>query len=134
MMQLPSRCNTESCANLIKPNHQGICPDGWRLLTYNDYYIVMFANNNEDGVKGTRSAYGFGGSNDTGYSLVGAGYLWNHAFTGVKEATYWHYPVESDYDVNTTSLAGSQSPRSTSNSRGSNYKTQGFSVRCVMVE
>ena len=117
MMQLPSRCNTESCANLIKPNHQGICPDGWRLLTYNDYYIVMFANNNEDGVKGTRSAYGFGGSNDTGYSLVGAGYLWNHAFTGVKEATYWHYPVESDYDVNTTSLAGSQSPRSTSNSR-----------------
>lgn len=74
MMQLPSRCNTESCADLIKPNHQGICPSGWRLLTYNDYYIVVHADNNEDGVKGTRSAYGFGGSNDSGYSLIGAGY------------------------------------------------------------
>ena len=73
MMQLPSRCNTESCADSIKPNHQGICPDGWRLLTYNDYYIVVHADNNEDGVKGTRSAYGFGGSNDSGYSLIGAG-------------------------------------------------------------
>ena len=37
VMQLPSRCNTESCADLIKPNHQGICPAGWRLLTYNDF-------------------------------------------------------------------------------------------------
>ena len=134
MMQLPSECNTKSCANLIKPNHQGICPNGWRLLTYNDFYIVVHADGNVDGPKGTRSAYGFGGNNDTGYSLVGAGYLWNHAFTGVKEATYWHYPVESDYDVNTTSVAGSQSTRSTSNTYSSNYKTQGFSVRCVMVE
>ena len=73
MMQLPFECNTKSCANLIKPNHQGICPNGWRLLTYNDYYIVVHADDNMDGVKGTRSAYHFGGSNDSGYSLVGAG-------------------------------------------------------------
>ena len=73
MMQLPSECNTKSCANLIKPNHQGICPNGWRLLTYNDYYIIVNSNGNKDGVKGTRSTFGFGGSNDTGYSLVGAG-------------------------------------------------------------
>ncbi|MDD5941425.1 FISUMP domain-containing protein [Fibrobacter sp.] len=111
-----------------------MCPDGWRLLTYNDFYIVFKADGNTHGVEGARSAYGFGGYNTTGYSLVGVGYLWNHVFTGVKEATYWYYPVESDYDVNTTSLAGSQSPLSTSNTRSSNYKTQGFSVRCVMVE
>ena len=73
MMQLPFECNTKSCANLIKPNHQGICPNGWRLLTYNDYYIVVHADDNMDGVKGTRSAYHFGGSNDSGYSLVGTG-------------------------------------------------------------
>ncbi|MBQ3779991.1 MAG: hypothetical protein II835_18335, partial [Fibrobacter sp.] len=40
MMQLPSRCNTVSCADLIQKNHQGICPEGWRLFTYNDYRIV----------------------------------------------------------------------------------------------
>uniref|UniRef100_UPI00388F8668 FISUMP domain-containing protein n=1 Tax=Fibrobacter sp. TaxID=35828 RepID=UPI00388F8668 len=38
MMKLPSECNTKSCADSIKPNHQGICPDGWRLLTYDDMY------------------------------------------------------------------------------------------------
>lgn len=134
MMQLPSRCNTESCANLIKPNHQGICPDGWRLLTHNDYYIVVYANNNQDGVKGTRSAYGFGGSNDTGYSLVGAGYLWDHVFEDVGEGTYWHYPVESDKYGGDVSKAGRQWTGSTSNPYDDVYKTQGFSVRCVMVE
>ena len=134
MMQLPSRCNTESCANLIKPNHQGICPDGWRLLTHNDYYIVVYANNNQDGVKGTRSAYGFGGSNDTGYSLVGAGYLWNHVFEDVGEGTYWHYPAESDKYGGDVSKAGRQWTGSTSNPYDDVYKTQGFSVRCVMVE
>ena len=41
MMQLPSRCNTESCADLIQENHQGICPDGWRLFTYDDFCVVM---------------------------------------------------------------------------------------------
>ncbi len=131
MMQLPSRCNTESCADLIKPNHQGICPDGWRLLTYNDYYIVVHADNNEDGVKGTRSAYGFGGSNDSGYSLIGAGENWDYRFTNLNEATYWHYPEEYSDDASRVSW---QSDIGTANYDTFKYKIYGFSVRCVMVE
>ncbi len=134
MMQLPSECNTKSCANLIKPNHQGICPDGWRLLTYNDFYIVVHADGNTHGVEGARSAYGFGGYNTTGYSLVGAGYLWNHVFEDVGEGTYWHYPAESDKYGGDVSKAGRQWTGSTSNPYDDVYKTQGFSVRCVMVE
>ncbi|SMP48435.1 FISUMP domain-containing protein [Fibrobacter sp. UWB10] len=134
MMQLPSRCNTESCADLIKPNHQGICPDGWRLLTYNDYYIVVHADNNEDGVKGTRSTYGFGGSNDSGYSLIGAGYLWDHTSSNVGETTYWYYPAESSNDGELFVYASAQSRSSTGNPKYEVYKTHGFSVRCVMVE
>ena len=135
MMQLPSRCNTESCADLIKPNHQGICPDGWRLLTHNDFYVVVKANGNTHGVEGARSAYGFGGYNTTGYSLVGAGYLWDHVFKKVGESTYWHYPVESGkYDDGLVSKAGMQWTGSTGNPYEDVYKTHGFSVRCVMVE
>ena len=133
MMQLPSRCNTESCADLIKPNHQGICPSGWRLLTYNDYYIVVHADNNEDGVKGTRAGC-FGGSDDTGYSLISTGYLWDHSFTNVENGTYWHYPVESDQYNGVASKVSSQWRTATGNSYDDSYKTQGFSVRCVMVE
>ena len=134
MMQLPSRCNTESCADLIKPNHQGICPNGWRLLTYNDYYIAVHADNNKDGVKGTRSAYGFGGSNDSGFSLVGAGYNWNHSFTSLQDGTYWFYPVESAVGGDQFVHASFQYTTAKGNPDEEVYKIHGFSVRCVMVE
>ena len=131
MMQLPNECNTKSCADLIKPNHQGICPSGWRLLTYNDYYIVVNSNGNKDGVKGTRSTFGFGGSNDTGYSLVGAGYNWNYSFTELNTGTYWHYPEEFSEE---TSLVSFQSRSEEYNPIAHKPKIFGFSVRCVMVE
>ena len=134
MMQLPSRCNEEKCGDLIKPNHQGVCPDGWRLLTYNDYYIIVHANNNEDGVKGTRSAYGFGGTNASGYSLVGAGFLWNHEFTGLNEGTYWFYPQEVSEKGGDFVYASSQNSTSSGNPMEEVHKTNAFSVRCVMVE
>ena len=134
MMQLPSRCNTESCADLIKPNHQGVCPDGWRLLTYNDFYIVVNADGNTHGVEGVRSAYRFGGYNSTGYSLISTGYLWDHSFTNVENGTYWHYPVESDQYNGVASKVSSQWRTATGNSYDDSYKIQGFSVRCVMVE
>ncbi|MBR5412865.1 MAG: hypothetical protein IK114_07460 [Fibrobacter sp.] len=133
MMQLPSRCNTESCADSIKPNHQGICPDGWRLLTYNDLYIVIHSNNNKYGVEGIRAGR-FGGSDDSGYSLIGAGYLFDHSFKEVETGTYWHYPEENPNDYAKMSKASWQSNASKSNPVSNMYKTQGFSVRCVMVE
>ena len=134
MMQLPSRCNTESCADSIKPNHQGICPDGWRLLTYNDLYIVIHSSNNKYGVEGIRSAYGFGGSNDTGYSLIGAGYSWDYSFRNVEEGTYWYYPQESSVGGDLFVYASAQNNASKGNAKDEVYKIHGFSVRCVMVE
>jgi uncharacterized protein (TIGR02145 family) len=133
MMQLPNECNTKSCADLIKPNHQGICPSGWRLLTYNDYYIVVNSNGNKDGVEGTRSTFGFGGSNDTGFSLVGSGYNWNYSFKRLNEVAFWHYPQEGTLGVE-TSFVGLQGTSSTTIGVQSTLKTHGFSVRCVMVE
>lgn len=135
MMQLPNECNTKSCADLIKPNHQGICPSGWRLLTYNDYYIIVNSNGNKDGVEGTRSTFGFGGSNDTGFSLVGAGYNWDYSFDDLNKSTYWHYPEEARrLDSETMSFMGYQNRSSTCLSDQDSYKTHGLSVRCVMVE
>ena len=134
-MQLPSECNTKSCADLIKPNHQGICPDGWRLLTYNDFYIVVHADDNDAGVKGVR-AKAFGGHNYTGYSLVGAGYLWrNTEFSEIDKATYWHYPEEGrSNDANIAAFVGYQTKGSTANTSQDTYKANGFSIRCVMVK
>ena len=134
MMQLPSECNTKNCADLIQPNHQGICPDGWRLLTYNDFYIVIHSNGNEDGVKGTRSTFGFGGNNDTGFSLVGAGENWNYKFTDLIESTCLLYPEEHPRNGSEGVKSLLQNRYSTGNPIEFILKSQGCSVRCVMAE
>ena len=134
MMGFNDSCNTKSCAHLIQENHQGICPDGWRLLTYNDFYIVVHADGNDAGVKGVRSTP-FGGLNYTGYSLIGAGYLWNYGFKNLNEATYWHYPEEAigGGDINVKSFSGRQNKTSTAIASQDANKTHGFSVRCVKI-
>ncbi|PBC69141.1 FISUMP domain-containing protein [Fibrobacter sp. UWS1] len=137
MMQLPSECNQEDCRNqydTVTYHHQGICPDGWRLLTYNDFYIVVHADGNTHGVEGTRSAYGFGGYNTTGYSLVGAGYNWNGSFKGINDETYWHYPEENPENYAEKSKASYQYTLANGNPISNTFKTHGFSVRCVMDE
>ena len=137
MMRLPSHCNTESCAGLIQEKHQGICPDGWRLLTREDFYIVMHADNNEHGIEDVRSNV-FGGYNYTGYSLVGAGYVWNRKLTRIGEATYWYYPEEGSYsedgEVISTAFVASTSRSGEYLSEQETLKTQGLSVRCVKMD
>jgi uncharacterized protein (TIGR02145 family) len=133
-MQLPSECNDKSCADQIKPNHRGICPEGWRLLTYDDFYIVVHADGNDAGVKGVR-AMGFGGHNYNGYSLIGAGYNWGYKFRNLNESAYWHYPEEGhSNDVNIAAFVGYQTNSSTANSFQDTYKTNGFSIRCVKLD
>ena len=134
MMQLPSECNTKSCADQIKPNHQGICPDGWRLLTYNDFYIILHSDANESGIKGLRSTFGFGGNNESGYSLVGAGYNWNYTFLSLTEGTYWFYPEESDENPKKGVGSYTYDSATTVERKGFYLKKHGFSVRCVMAE
>ena len=133
MMNLPSECNTKSCANQIEPNHQGICPKGWRLLTYDDFYIVVHADGNDAGAKGVR-ATGFGGLNYSGYSMIGGGYNWVYEFSHLDESSYWFYPEEETEDSEMGALAGYQIRTLTSNGSQYTYKTNGFSVRCVMVK
>src|SRR5574344_2237132 len=81
MMGFNDSCNTKSCAHLIQENHQGICPKGWRLLTYDDFYIVAHADKNKNGASDVRGTF-FGGLNYSGCTLSGAGYLNNGIFNG----------------------------------------------------
>ena len=137
MMQLPSRCNTESCADLIQENHRGICPEGWRLMTYKDFYIAWHAETNEYGIRGTRSSYGFGGNNYSGLSLTGAGLRTAEGgFNKLEETTFWAYPEEELYEgivyVKSSYVSGltDHSPRRDD----IDLKTNGYSVRCVKLE
>ena len=137
MMQLPSRCNTESCSDLIQENHRGICPEGWRLFTWDDYLIIRQYNDEFDhGIEGLRSQC-FNGYNTSGFSLIGAGYRTEKgAFESLANFAIWNYPQEyggtSLTIVNSAlvSKLGEESPAK--NSAGS--KLEGVSVRCVKLE
>jgi uncharacterized protein (TIGR02145 family) len=140
MMQLPSRCNTESCSNLILPNHRGICPEGWRLMTYDDYVVIEgYKDEFGYGIKGLRSAYGFGGNNYSGWSLTGAGMRTKKGtFDMLRKSIYWKYPQEHEYGVDAYAYAAYVSSDSddgtgTSENRRSE-KIIGASVRCVKLE
>lgn len=137
-MQLPSECNTKSCADLIKPNHQGICPNGWRLLTYDDYYIVVHADGNDDPlVEGVR-ARAFGGHNYSGYSLIGGGMrvapLGGGGFKQLDLVAYWFYPSENEYENYSAGDDGYLGKSDKSLNTNISYKQNGLSIRCVMVE
>ena len=131
MMNLPFECNSKSCADSIKPNHQGICPDGWRLLTYDDLVVILKADGNEHGIEGAR-AQGFGGYNTTGYSLLGAGYRKNDgSFKDINDGTYWMYPLEHETNVTRVRSSYTSIHQTAFAGLGVNDKSYGVSVRCV---
>ena len=134
MMQLPSRCNTESCAELIQENHRGICPEGWRLFTWDDYVVIRQYKDDFDwGIAGLR-AKSFIGYNTSGFSLIGGGLRDpdNGCFRG-KEVSYWMYPEEHDYDKSTVAHDGSISSLvdSPPTKESGVIKLFGLSVRCT---
>ena len=136
-MQLPSRCNTESCSDLIQKNHRGICPEGWRLFTWDDYEIVRgYDDKFDDGIKGLRSTYGFRGTNQSGFSLTGAGARdYNGKFCNIEDATFWFFPEEDEYDVTNYVHVGfvSSVGHAPTKDEG-DLKISGLSVRCVKLE
>ena len=139
MMQLPSRCNTESCAELIQKNHRGICPEGWRLMTFDDYKIIENADGNEErGIAGLRSGYRFSGYNTTGFSLVGAGKrVANGKFERIEEAVYFFTPEEHENfgdDVYAHMITVARDVDAAPQQRHGDEKQFGFSVRCVKLE
>lgn len=137
MMQLPSRCNTESCSDLIQKNHRGICPEGWRLFTWDDYEIVSeYEDKFDDGIKGLRSTYGFRGTNQSGFSLTGAGLRKeNGTFSGLEEKIAWFRPEEYELDKEIRAHHGLVSASGSSpQEEHRELKTKGFSVRCTKLE
>ena len=140
MMQLPSSCNTESCYKKIERKHQGICPDGWRLFTWNDFEIVKdYYDKYGEGIPlGLRSQC-FSGHNTSGFSLIGAGRrAIDGSFVGLNESTYWVYPQEHEYGVAEYAyaayvLSGINDNTGTAQNRRAE-KIGGYIVRCTKLE
>ena len=137
MMQLPSRCNTESCSDLIQENHQGICPEGWRLFTWDDYVIIRQYNDEFDhGIEGLRSQC-FNGYNTSGFSLIGGGErTLDGKFESLSDYALWFYPKEyvgSESQLVYSALV-SKSINESPSKDDAGLKKRGYPVRCVKLE
>ena len=137
MMQLPSRCNTESCYKKIESEHQGICPEGWRLFTWGDYEIIRDYNDQYgDGIKGLRSQC-FHGNNASGFSLIGGGLRTEDGvFEELNTFATWFRPEEymDDKEVRAHHTIISSLVDDPVKQNGRELKVKGFSVRCTKIE
>ena len=137
MMALPYECNTISCAHLIQEQHQGICPDGWHLMTIQEMKTVINSSPNGEGIEGVKAgpywATG-GGMNTSGFTLLGAGgRKTNKTFIDLNRVAYWFFPTEFDENIQAASqgyISGNENNFGIDNVY--NYKAFGSSARCVM--
>ena len=137
MMQLPSRCNTESCSDLIQENHRGICPEGWRLFTWDDYVIIrQYEDKYDEGISGLRSQC-FNGTNTSGFSLIGGGErTLDGKFESLSDYALWFYPKEyvgSESQLVYSALV-SKSINESPSKDDAGLKKRGYPVRCVKLE
>ena len=146
MMALPYECNSKSCADLIDPDgdgfHQGICPNGWHLITRMEMLAASYATGGstyiEDRMSTLASEVSFSvsiGLNTSGMSFVAAGYRgydydksMEKQFVNMKKGGYYSFPEEY-VNATTECFGGGVSKYA---SIGANtYKTNGRSIRCV---
>ena len=136
MMRLPYECNLGTCADQIAPEqHQGICPDGWHLLTMSEFWVVV--NSSGEGVQGVKSDsrwIGGGGNNASGYTLLGGGYRKKDAsgYADLERTAYWYY-ASPEFESNKAKAAAAYVDASVGIFGFDAYgtKTAGYTVRCV---
>lgn len=146
MMALPYECNSKSCADRIDPDHdgfhQGICPNGWHLITRMEMLAASYVTGGstyiEDRMSTLASEVSFSvsiGLNTSGMSFVAAGYRgydyeksMEKQFVNMKKGGYYSFPEE--YVNSTTECLGGGVSKYASIGMNT-YKTNGRSVRCV---
>lgn len=134
MMNLPYECNTISCAHLIQDQHQGICPDGWHLITNPEIRAAI--NSTDEGIEGVKARSTWvigGGRNTSGFTLLGAGMRYRDAtYIDLNKTAYWYFPTEHSTNPlrgGSGSISGNEGVFRIDN--GYNTKKDGFSARCV---
>jgi uncharacterized protein (TIGR02145 family) len=111
-MDLPSSCNSSSCASQIQPKHRGICPDGWHIPSIAEWDKLL---RYVDGTSGTDSPYinregtaakklkatnrwlGNGnGTDDYGFAALPGGYGYSLGFSDAGYEGFWWTTDEND--------------------------------------
>ena len=141
MMALPYECNNKSCAELVDPDgdgfHQGICPDGWHVMTQKEILAASYTTGGDTYLETRMStiaseiSYSNGfGNNTSGMSFLAAGYrdCKNKSFAFLRESAVIDYAEECPSNE-LSGMAGGVSKAMSL--KITNLKINGASVRCV---
>ena len=120
--------------------HQGICPDGWHVMSQGEWAVAMRYSGSRDGAS-YLGAVLWGSGNQRGFSLLPAGELVSQMphsseslvlYDGMKEYAYHWLPGEYKSDENDGVLGlVAYVARDYLNQRAGQKKVFGLSVRCV---
>ena len=148
MMALPYECNSKNCADLIDPDgdgfHQGICPNGWHLMSERELLAASYASDvgvseieRSNTIKSEISFSLVGGRNLTGMSLIATGYRLNRmdgnklvVFKNLRNGTFFDFPAEYEA-VDAATCRGGAVYSDDAYLASGNQKRYGASVRCV---
>lgn len=141
LMDLPYDCNNKSCAELVDPDgdgfHQGICPDGWHVMTRKEMLAASYTTGGSKYLDDRMStlaseisyANGFG-SNTSGMSFLAAGYRNGEKkiFDFLSEVALVAFAEENALIVLNSRVGGVSNVTSL---ESTTPKIDGVSVRCV---
>jgi len=148
MMALPYECNSKNCADLIDTDgdgfHQGICPNGWHLMSERELLAASYASGVDESnierantIKSEISFSLLGGRNLTGMSLIATGYRLNRmdgnklvVFKNLGYGSLFDFPTEYEA-VDAATCRGGAVYSDDAYLAWGNQKRYGASVRCV---
>ena len=147
MMALPYECNSKNCADLIDPDgdgfHQGICPDGWHLMTKKEILAASYTTGGDTYLETRMStlaseiSYSNGfGNNTSGMSFLATGYRRydmdeqvDKPFMNLHSTAPLCFPEE--YPNKKDRCVGAGVAKQSSFEGTANSKVGGYYVRCV---
>ena len=135
-MALPTTCNSSTCSGRINTKHQGICPSGWHIPSYNEWdELEYYVGSSMAGwhLKATSGwgSYDDGGGDTYGFSALPGGSGDNSAnkyYKAGESGHWWSYSEADSKNAHSRAL-GYNTDRFYSNDIED--KTLPFSIRCV---
>ncbi|MEK7391584.1 MAG: FISUMP domain-containing protein [Fibrobacterota bacterium] len=136
MLGIPDSCTgTISCASMIRPKHQGICPTGWHLPADSDWSVLLTnIGGKSTAGKLLKSTSGWDGSDngvdEYGFTALPAGYLvYDRTFHSLHTGTIFWSTSQTDHGAfrRTFNLMGGP----TGTFEGQYMASSGYSVRCL---
>jgi uncharacterized protein (TIGR02145 family) len=139
-MNLPSSCNSSSCASQVSSKHQGICPNGWHIPSDSEWKTLI---KNVGGSAGTKLKTTSGwnesdtgwpptGTDDFGFAALpggtGGGGDWGSYF--FEAGDFGHWCSSTEYNSSNPWYAQIYYDLEV-NYRSNFYKTSLCSVRCL---